>query len=120
MNQMALARAKLKNYRIQSNRTEVRILTLLHDNFPGKFMYNGGELIIHGMVPDFPCIAEPKVIIEFIGRRDFPKHTPEELEKREAIFSRLGFRTLFIFTEDLKDEDKLVEDILFFLHFGLK
>ena len=120
MNQLAKARAILKTFKIKPNRSEQRLLDFLNEFFPGEFIFNDGSFLINQKIPDFPCINKHKAILELIGRRDFPKHTDEELEEREKLFKRYGFRTLFIYQEDLRDEDKLFEDILFFLHYGYK
>ena len=120
MNKIAHARTVLKKFRLSPNKSEQKLLAILNEYFPGKFVFNDGRLLIDQKIPDFPCIDGHKVILELIGRRDFPKHSDEELQDREALFQEYGFRTLFIYQEDLKDEDKLFEDILFFLHYGYK
>lgn len=120
MNKVAHARVVLKNYRLKPNGSEQRLLSFLNNYFPHQFVFNDGRLLIDQKIPDFPCVNGHKVILELIGRRDFPKHTDEELEQREKLFAEYGFRTLFIYQEDLKNEDKLFEDVLFFLHYGYK
>ena len=120
MNGIKQARTILKNYRVKPNKSEQRLLDFLNEFFPGKFVFNDGRLLIDQKIPDFPCVNGHKVILELIGRRDFPKHTDEELEQREKLFAEYGFRTLFIYQEDLRNEDKLFEDVLFFLHYGYK
>ena len=114
------ARAILKNFRIKPNKSEQKLLDFLNDYFPNQFIFNDGRLLIDQKIPDFPCIDGHKVILELIGRRDLPKHTDEELQEREKLFSLYGFKTMFIYQEDLKDEDKLLEDLLFFLYYGYK
>lgn len=120
MNQFAVARAKVKNFRFKPNKSEQYLLDLLNGWFPNQFIFNGGQLIIEGRIPDFVCIDGHKVFLELIGRQDFQKHQPEELENREKLFNKFGFKTLFIYQSQLKDTDKLFEDILFFLHYGYK
>ena len=117
MNQFAAARAKVKNFRFKPNQTELNIFEFLDDSFPGKFIYNGGQLMICGKVPDFYC-AKYHAILEYIGRKDFPKHKPEVLENREKLFSKFGFRTIYLYQENLRDKDQLFLDILFFLHYN--
>ena len=119
MNQFALARAKLKNFRFKPNQTELGLIEFLEEEFPGKFIFNGGQLMICGLVPDFFC-AKHQAILEYIGRRDLPKHEPEYLEEREKIFAKFGFRTMYIYQENLKDKYQLSLDILFFLHYDIK
>lgn len=120
MNKVAHARVVLKTYRLKPNRSEQKLLEFLNDYFPGEFIFNDGRLLIDQKIPDFPNINKHKVILELIGRRDLPKHSEEELQEREKLFKAFGFGTLFIYQEDLKNEDKLFEDILFFLHYGYK
>jgi len=113
------ARIILKNHRIKPNRSEQKLLDLLEYYFPGKFMYNGGQITIEGKIPDFININERKVIIELVGRRDFPKHSEEELEDRKAMFAKYGFRTLYVYQEDLRDREDLFQTILFFTYKGI-
>ena len=119
MKEFAIARAKVKNFRFKPNQTELKLLEFLEDRLPGKFVFNGGQLMICGKVSDFYC-AQHHAILEYIGRQDFPKHSPEALEEREKLFKKFGFKTLYIYQEDLKDEDKLYMDILLFIHYNLK
>ena len=114
------ARTILKNYRLKPNKSEQKLLDLLNEYFPKEFIYNGGQVTIEGKIPDFINVNKHKVILELIGRRDFPKHSAEELEGREKLFKQFGFKTLFIYQEDLKNESKLFEDILFFIHYGYR
>ena len=113
------ARAVLKNYRLKPNKSEQKLLALLDEYLPGKFIYNGGQILIEGKIPDFVNVNDRKVIIELVGRRDLPKHTKEELEKRQELFSKYGWRTLYIYQDDLKNEDQLLEDIILFTFCGL-
>lgn len=118
MNKFALARAKVKFFRFKPNMTELKLLDFLEDKFPGEFQWNGGQIQINGKVPDF-YNSKHHVFLEYIGRKDFPKHEPEELEKRKKLFENLGFRVMYIHSEDLKDPDNLYLDILFFLHYNI-
>ena len=116
MNSIKQARILLKNYRLKPNKSEQKFLKLLDEWFPGKLIFNEGQLTIYGKIPDFVRTDKHKVIIELIGRRDFDRHSDEALEEKERLYSRLGFRTMFVDQRELQDEDKLFEDILFFTH----
>ena len=118
MNQFALARAKVKNFRFKPNQTELQLLEFFDENFPGKIIFNGGQIIIEGMVGDFYC-AKHYTFLEYVGRPDVPKHQPEALERRRLVFAKYGFRMMFIHQADLKDKELLCNNVLFFLHFGL-
>ena len=119
MHPIALARAQLKNYKIKPNKTELWLEEFLNDMLPGQYMRNSGEVILGGKIPDFININSYKAIIEFVGRRDFPRHSPEALEEKERIYAKYGYKTLFLTMENLKNEDVLFTDILYFTYFGL-
>jgi len=120
MNQIALARAKLKGYKIKPNKTELWLESFLNDMLPGQYIFNDGQVTLGGKVPDFINVNSRKTIIELVGRKDFPRHSPEALEEKERIYAKYGFKTLFLDMKSLKDEDVLFTDILYFTYFGLK
>lgn len=108
MNTVARARAILKRARIKPNLTELKLQYFLDTYYPGRWIYNGGQIIICGMVPDFVNTNSKKAFIEFIGRRDVPKHSDEELKEREKCYNSFGFKVLYLFSEDIKDENHLI------------
>jgi len=116
MNSVKYARAVLKNYKIKPNKSEQRLDNFLDENFKGKFIYNRGQILIEGKIPDYFGIDDKKVLIEFAGRRF---HTEEELEEKKKLFAKYGFRTLIIWQEELGDEQKLFEKILFWYYKNL-
>jgi len=117
---MVKARAMLKNYKIKPNKTEERLIDLLELYIPGKFAYNGGEVIIEGMVPDFVSITnDSKCFLEVVGRRDIPKHSPEALQHKVDTYGKYGFSVMFIYQKDFKDEEELAKNIVYFRHFGI-
>ena len=120
MNSIALARARLKNYKLKPNKSELWLEEFLNDMLPGEYIRNGGQITIEGKVPDYFNINSHKTVIELVGRKDFPKHSPEALEEKEKIYAKYGFKTLFLDMKSLKDEDTLFTDILYFTYFGLK
>jgi len=92
-----------KGCNVKPNRPEI----LLRNNFIywwPKIIYSGDySIIINGKNPDFIC-EELKKIIEFNGdywhRNDIPG-------EREAIFAEVGYDTLILVDEDLKDTEAL-------------
>ena len=98
----------MKNVRIKPNKTEEWFTNWLELCFPGVYEFNGGQIIIEGLVPDFICVTEKKKIIEVVGRRDFANHSDEAMEKRRAIYKKYGFSTLILDTIELKDGETLV------------
>jgi len=115
MNKVARARAILKKARMKPNKTELSLLEFLNEAFPKQFIYNGGQIIIEGLVPDFFCIDGSKALIEFIGNPNYPKHDPEYLEEREKLYIKYGFKVLYLYTKDLLDEDALADKVLILL-----
>lgn len=107
MNQLALARAQLKKFKIRPNKSEEWLLSFLNTYFPGIFIYNGGEIIIEGKIPDFFCVNSKKAIIELIGSKHYEKHSEEELWEKEKLYRKYGFDVIFINQNELKDEDEL-------------
>ena len=120
MNEFALARARVKNFRFKPNQAELKLLELLDESFPNKWIFNGGQIQIEGLIPDFLHIGPKKLLLEYIGRKDFPKHSPEALKTREKTFNKYGFNVMFLRDTDLKDTNQLFLDILFFTHYNLK
>ena len=110
---------RLKKYRMKPNQAELNLLGILHENFPGKFKWNGGEVTIEGKIPDVLRVDQHKIILELVGRRDIKGHTEEDLEVKRTLYEKWGFHMMIIDTKDLKDEEKLCNDILFFVHFNL-
>lgn len=111
------ARAALKSYKIKPNKVERELREFLNLYLPGEFTYNGGQVIIEGKVPDFFCIKNQKALIELVSER---YHDEDELEDREELFSKYGFKTLMVYDYELKNEEELFNKILFWLYEGVK
>lgn len=91
------------------NNLEIKVLDMLNSNFDNEWKFVGnGELIIGGFNPDFINANGRKLIIEFFGR---PWHKPHEEKLRQKIFAQYGYRTLIIWSEELRDKSKLVARI---------
>ena len=91
------------------NNMELTVLRLLNDNFDNEWQFVGdGQLIIGGLSPDFVNVNGKKLIVEFFGRH---WHKPQEEHFKQKVYARFGYRTLVIWSEELKDEGKLVSRI---------
>jgi len=109
------ARIVLSTYRIQPNKSESRLLEFLNFYFPGKFMYNGGQILVEGKVPDFIDINGQKVFLELAGKRF---HDVDEMKTKCLLYKRYGFRTLVIWSDEVRAgrEDSLLEKIYHWYH----
>lgn len=81
------------------------------------FIYTGdGKVIIESLCPDFMDNDGSKRIIEVFGRVFHDTHIRRipyiQTEKgRKEIFSKLGFRTLILWEEELEDENLVLQKI---------
>lgn len=91
------------------NNMEVEVLGLLNDAFNNEWKFVGdGQLIIGGLSPDFVNINGKKLIIEFFGRY---WHKPQDERFKQKVYSQFGYKTLVIWSEELKNKTKLIERI---------
>ena len=82
-----------------------------------SFKYTGDySFWIEGKNPDFIECNGKKLIIEFNG---YYKHNEREETERAELFSKYGFRTLFLHYPDLKNETELLNKITEFLEMKL-
>lgn len=96
---------------------EIRVDTLIQENSPGEFEYNGDYRLgvsIGGKTPDWVHINGQKKVIEYngcfvhccpqCGYEGFKKHPPEWTRKRDKrkleTYSKHGFETLVIWGHD--------------------
>jgi very-short-patch-repair endonuclease len=99
---------------------ELDLDRLLREHFPHQWRYVGDwRLAIDGKCPDF-VHANRKLIIELFGewphlwlkQRGDPSLTKERAEQeRTAHFSAHGYRTLVIWSKELRDEQQVVQRI---------
>jgi very-short-patch-repair endonuclease len=99
---------------------ELDLDRLLREHFPHQWRYVGDwRLTIGGKCPDF-VHANRKLIIEMFGewphlelkQRYRPELTKEQAEQeRAAHFSAHGYRTLVIWSKELRDEQRVVQRI---------
>lgn len=99
------------------NSHELYVDAILQLNFPHEWKYVGEhDFIIEGKNPDFINCNGRKLIIEYDG---FWRHlTPEGLTKKEFrknLFSKYGYKTLFLYTKDIKTEQVLINRIKEFI-----
>lgn len=110
---VAYARAILKKKKLYPNKQELQLLNLLERFLPNSFIFNDGRFLIDGKIPDFIYVKpDKKLLIELIGAQHYKAHTEKELEKKESIYKEYGFRTLFIYSKELRDPYSIISDIL--------
>jgi hypothetical protein len=103
----------LQGLKIKPNRPErIMIQIIIRNKFP--FVYTGnGKVIINGFNPDF---LFQNLIIEVFGEYH---HNLPEVKKRDKrklrAYSSLGYKTLIIWSNELKEPQKVVEKIRGFL-----
>lgn len=103
--------------RIKPNRTEEWFRDWLELCFPNTYIFNGGQIIIEGLIPDYFCILKgKKKVIEIIGRRDFANHSDEAIAKRKVTYEKYGFSMLELDSKEIKDSDTLVAIIVNFTY----
>jgi len=107
-----VAVARVKGLLKKPNKIEQKLIqTIRKYNLPLE--YSGdGTFIIEGYCPDFISIDKTKKIVELFG---ITWHTSEDCSKREKAYGRFGFQTLFIWDDELKDEEKVIDKISLFL-----
>ena len=101
----------LKSISRKPNNKERQIQSLLDSILPDEYLYNDGWFILSYKIPDFVNINGKKKIIEFFGtywhRNDNPQH-------RINRFAKVGYKTLVIWEDELKDIDKLKQKVIDF------
>lgn len=105
-------KASTKTY----NKKERYLNLLLRKMFPNEYKYVGsGNLIINGFNPDFINCNGQKKIIELYG--DYWHSRPEVIERdkrRIKSYTELGYKTLIVQENELKDKENLKTKILEF------
>jgi len=111
------------------NQSEQLLLNILNELYPGEFIYNKGEYIICGKVPDFVHNNGKKLIIELFGcfwhacSICYPNHPEKEEthkhdEERIKLFKNNGYDVLIIWEHELEYEEKVKERITHFVNGG--
>jgi very-short-patch-repair endonuclease len=110
----------------KKTRPEQQIDTLLQQLYPNEFAYNGRfdcEIMIGGLVPDFPNVNGQKKVIEVFGsfrfknkNGGFREHTEQEIAEKTARYAKYGYGSLFIWDYELKNDRKgVVQKIVDFV-----
>jgi hypothetical protein len=101
------------------NKKEQKLLSILEELLPKEYCYTGdGKVLIYGLSPDFVNCNGKKKIIELFG--DYWHLKKKKINwyqtewGRKAIFSQLGYDTLIVWENELKNIDLLKEKILKF------
>jgi very-short-patch-repair endonuclease len=103
-------------FRRSPNKMELRILSILNSLFLRLFKYVGnGKLFVDGKCPDFVSTDGSMLLIEFNGEH---WHRGENTRTRARHFAKYGYRTLFIWSRELKNPEKLKKKILKFVNGG--
>jgi len=91
------------------NKMELIVQKILNSLFQGLFKYVGnGKLFIDGKCPDFVSTDGSMLLIEFNGGY---WHRGENTRTRARQFAKYGYRTLFIWSWELKNLRKLKSKI---------
>ena len=99
------------------NKGELALINLFNDNnLPYKFV-GDNSLIISGFNPDFVNCNGSKKIIELFGTYWHKRPNVIERDKRRLVaYSNLGYETLIIWENELKDLDSIANKVKEFEH----
>jgi len=99
----------LKGQRRKPTKPEIIMNSILDRHFPGEWKYTGdAKVIIEGRNPDFVNINGKKAIIEVFGVYWHPLF---DVSKTEQFYSQYGYKTLIVWEDELKDENRIVRRI---------
>lgn len=91
------------------NKQESELLNILNTKFLGQWEYVGdGSKPIANLYPDFINTNGRKLVIEFFGDY-WHDHDDEEIKRR--IYDKYGYSLLVIWSNELKDKDKVIAKI---------
>jgi len=94
---------------LSPNKREVKLLEILNEVYPNEWSFVGnGKLIIEGKNPDYVNINGKKLLIELFGRK---WHDVSEIDDRGKLFAKYGYRTLFIWDNEVNSKKKLLKKI---------
>ena len=95
------------------NKPEKVLLSILDIEFPNEWIYVGnGTIIIGGKCPDFANVNGKKAVIELYGEH---WHTTEDANIRIRHFEKFGYNCLIVWSEELKDIEKVKEKLSEFM-----
>ena len=102
-----------KAWNLKPNKSEVLMLQLLNDLYPGEWKYTGDfSFTLDGKCPDFVNCNGKKLIIEYYGDYWHQGHDPQD---RIDVFSPFGYRTLVIWESEMKNLPKVINRIVDFV-----
>ncbi len=91
------------------NKQELEVLALLNENFGNEWVFVGnGDLIVGGFCPDFLNVNHEKILVEYFGRY---WHRPQDGKFKAKVYAKFGYKTLIIWSEEMREKDKLIERI---------
>lgn len=109
---------------------EEKMLTFLDTNFSREFIFSGDGKLgnIEGKMPDFISTDGKKLIIEVLGcywhhcvecgfglaqiqNGKMKWDTMKDQEERQNIFTKNGYKSLFVWEHEIKDEENLMRKI---------
>ena len=104
-----------KGRKLSPNNPEKLLIKLLNKILPKTYKFVGnGKLIVGCFCPDFVNKDNNK-IIEFYGDYWHDKTEQKQRDKRRKIaYKKFGYKTLIIWEKELKDLNKVKENILKF------
>mgnify|MGYP000654044634 CR=1 FL=1 len=82
---------------------------ILDQTCPGIYIYSGAYVrkMVDGLIPDFISETKKK-IIEVYGNY---WHRGEDTSIRINRYRRFGYQTLIVWEEDLKDIEKVIQEV---------
>lgn len=100
---------------VHPNKPELVLVALLESVYPSEWAFVGdGTLIIDGLNPDFVNTNGKKQIIELFGRywhsKEIIKNRRSD-EERIKSYASLGYSTLIIWDDELKEPEKVLVKI---------
>jgi len=98
------------------NKAEEWLGRLIELACPGMYVYNMGDFILGGKVPDF-VNYEDKRVIELFGELF---HAKEEEQIRTEWFEKLGYKTLIIWYNELISDQKAVAHKIYNFEHGVE
>jgi len=101
---------------LSPNKSEKKLIYILSKILPREYKFVGnGKIFIENFIPDFINVNGQKKIIEFFGTYWHKKPKKKIRDKRRLkTFKKYGYKTLIIWSKELKNRDILKEKILKF------
>ncbi len=106
------------------NKSELVLQNIIDQVSPNEFKYNGDfslGVTLNGLVPDFVNINGKKKVIELFGTYWHSEEVrgqkiENQIEQKQDRYRSVGFESLFILEEELKDREKLENKIETFIY----